>query len=68
MKNEESKEKKIEDMTAIYQKMVVESDLKILEVYNIGKGVCEDFANCFPTYKSATGIEPHPLCAIIKGI
>lgn len=52
MKNEEVKEKKVDDMTAIYQKMVLENDLKILEYIKDGKGSCEEYQSCFPTFKN----------------
>ncbi|EDK31253.1 hypothetical protein TTHERM_00637668 (macronuclear) [Tetrahymena thermophila SB210] len=70
MKNEEAKEKKVDDMTAIYQKMVFESDLKILEYIKDGKGSCEEYQSCFPTYKNCNNlkVEQHPLCQIIKKI
>jgi len=68
MKNEETKEKKVDDMTGIYLKMVAESDLKILEVFKDGKGTCEDFVSCFPTYRGALKVEIHPFCGVMKGI
>lgn len=70
MKNEEAMEKKVDDMTAVYQKMVIESDLRILEYIKDGKGSCEEYYSCFPTYKNCNNlkVEQHPFCQIIKKI
>lgn len=71
MKNEETKEKKVEDMTLVYLKLLVPEDLKVIELMGeSARGICEEFWNCFPTYRNETTqkTELHLLCGILKRI